>query len=87
MQHMFASRHGFRPARIALKIDGKEGEALASLGGTLAQHGTQSRFAAGVAQGRAYLMSRGEQLQNAVTGDKSRSTGDQNHTHSFPPNA
>ena len=77
VQHIFATRHGLRPARVAAKISGDEGQAITRRGAAFLQQRAQVALALQAAHGGAHLMARGQQLQDAMAADEARPAGDQ----------
>lgn len=86
VENVVASGDALRPAGIALKIGGEEGEAVGKVGGIgsgLLEAGADFGLAAKIANGGADLMAGGEKLKDGVAADESGPAGDKNCAHGF----
>jgi len=81
MQHVIATNRRLGPAAVTFQIRYRKFQAVARLGAHSLQHETDFALTLRMAHCRAHMMTRPQQLQCAMAGDKARPTGYQDPVH------
>ena len=81
MQHIIATRDRLRPAGIGFEVGGEKRKPIDRRRATLVQHRQHVLASIRMAYGRAYMMTRGEQLQDGMHRHETGSARHQNGAH------
>ena len=69
-RYILTAGNGFRPPSIIFEISRDERQTIARFSAAFPQHGAHVRFPLQVPNRGPYLMTRGQELQDAMTADK-----------------
>ncbi len=83
MQHVVATRGGFRPARIVFEIRGEKTQAASRVRAGAPKHGANVGFAFEIAHCGAHVMARVEKLKQAMARDEAGAARDQDGAQEF----